>query len=417
MAKFETSWDQRSARLTDNIITNTEKSALDIAIQKANVDLKIWSIEKFKISKSEWDVTMKLSKRSTDGKILADQPHSVTNYKFGIEIWFIRKLPILNIDAFNESIIQVLEKKLKLPNVKVKLNLAKENNQLFPGIVDAHFGKLAWEKESEKNYDVKIAMSDHISALETLIKYAEPYNFGKSLVSPGHDTFNYDFSIPFPQTTHGTPQEADVRWQKMFILGVEWWVYVIERLKAYGPVEVQIVPGNHDYQTSFYLGAVLEMKYINDPLVHIDNLPKTRKYSVWGKNLIGIAHGKWERPANIHMLMSEDFEGKKAWSNARYKYFYMGDKHHIEELIHLSKIDSLEFEKKLRALSSTSERNTRNIKKIAEDFRGVLIQYLPTLAQVDKYEFMNGFVGTVKASRGFIHNKNEGEILRISFNN
>ncbi|MFW5891054.1 MAG: hypothetical protein ACOCUI_02445, partial [bacterium] len=207
------------------------------------------------------------------------------------------------------------------------------------------------------------------------------------------------------------------RWQKMFLLGVEWWIYAIERLRQYGPVKVKVVPGNHDYQTAFYLGAVLEMRFKDDPLIDVDNNPKSRKYDVWGDNLIGIAHGKWEKPANIHMLMAEDEDGKKAWSKARYKYYYLGDKHHMEELIALSKIDAMEFEKRIKEISRRSTRNTQAIKKLAEDFRGVSIQYLPTLSQIDKYEYTNGFVGTVKASKGFIHNKKEGEIIRIAFNN
>lgn len=372
-----------------------EGLALETLLSKAGVDSKIWYVEDFKIRKSSWNVTMKLDQRKKiDGKYqkTGDKIQSATNHGFYIEAKLKRLLPVIDIDNFRKFLKEDIFRDVKLlPQKDYVFPKNKDGNLFMPGIVDPHIGKLAWALESGQNYDVKLAVKYHDKATNYLLSIAKSFNPVATLLVVGNDTYNYDYSSPYPMTTAGTPQEADVRWQKMFRIGVQMWIRYIEWCKQFGPVYVLTIAGNHDYQLSWLLGEVLVERYINDEQVTINNDPKSRKYFKWGKNMIGFAHGRWEKPQMTHMFMSID--DKKMWSTTKYRYYFLGDKHHEEE----------------------HQTNIKPIQK-AEDYRGVLTELLPTLAQIDKYEATRGFIGTIKGTRAMIFNKQIGRIAKLGFN-
>lgn len=384
--------DPSKARVTGDVQAQDQRLALDTLLTEAGVDPKIWFVESYKISKKEWDVTMKL--REYDGKQRKnDVVHTATNEGFSVIANLKRILPVLDLDMFRHTIEELLN--IQIPAVEPKIaagfKKSKEGNLFVSGIVDPHIGKLAWEKESKTNYDVQIAQDFHKEALQDLMAKAIPFDPQATLLPTDNDTFNYDFSTPYPMTTAGTPQEADVRWQKMFRIGVGLWIQTIESLKKFGPVFVKNIQGNHDYHLGFLLGEVLAMRYANDDMVVVDNDPFSRKYFEWGRNMIGLAHGKWERANIVHNMMSID--EPEMWGRTKYRYYYLGDRHHEEEL-----------------------RSRANPVRLSEDFRGVLIEFLPTMSQVDKYEYTRGFVGTIKGARAMVHNDVMGRIAKLGFN-
>jgi hypothetical protein len=204
------------------------------------------------------------------------------------------------------------------------------------------------------------------------------------------DSINYDYAEPYPSTTRGTPQEADVRWQKMFMIVGSLWTEAIEILKQIANVHVINMPGNHATQTGFYLGEVLKARFSNDENVTIDNRPLTRRYYMYGKSMIGIAHGKYEKPGQIHNLMSID--DPKMWSKVNHRYFFLGDKHHDEDML------------------SKKAMFTRG-----EDWKGVVVEYLRAMSLTDKYEYRQGYVGTIRGATGMLFNYESGRTHKIGY--
>lgn len=387
--------DYKFGLVKGTVKATEERLALKVLLTEAGVDPNIWYVEDFKIRKSSWGVTMKLDQRKKiEGKYqkIGDKVHSATNKGFYIEARLKRLLPVIDVDNFRKFLKEDVFKDIKLPKQKDYNYPKKQTGNLFmPGIVDPHIGKLAWALESGQNYDVKLAIKYHNNATNYLLNLAKPFKPTATLLVVGNDTYNYDYSSPYPMTTAGTPQEADVRWQKMFRIGVQMWIRYIEWCKQFGPVNVLTIAGNHDYHLSWLLGEVLVERYLNDAQVKVNNDPKSRKYFKWGKNMIGFAHGRWEKPAMSHMFMSVD--NKRMWANTAYRYYFLGDVHHEE--VH--------------------QTNPKPI-PLAEDYRGVLTEILPTLAQVDKYEATRGFVGTIKGTRAMIFNDKIGRIAKLGFN-
>ncbi len=109
--------------------------------------------------------------------------------------------------------------------------------------------------------------------------------------------FNFDDTAG--NTTRGTRQDNDSRWQKMYTVGVELLVKAIDILAQIAPVDVFVVPGNHDKQSSYYAMMYLSAYYKEVEAIEIDTSPKTRKYREFGKCLIGFSHMNNEKVSNI----------------------------------------------------------------------------------------------------------------------
>ena len=54
------------------------------------------------------------------------------------------------------------------------------------------------------------------------------------------------------------------------------------------PVDVVVIPGNHDFERSYYMGAYLEAWFNEDPQVYVNNGASPRKYYKFGKVLLGL---------------------------------------------------------------------------------------------------------------------------------
>lgn len=251
-------------------------------------------------------------------------------------------------------------------------------NLFVPCIFDLHLGKLAWGEETGEDYDSKIAVKRFRNALEDLINKAKGYEPQKILFPVGNDIYNSDKAKPFPQTTNGTPQMDDLRWQKMFRLGVKLITEAVIRLAKVAPVEVYTVFSNHDHERVFYLGETLAAVFESHPIVNVNNSPKVRKYFTWGECLLGLAHGHNEKPQDLPLTMAQ--EAKESWATTFYREWLLGHLHH---------------QKKFQT-------------QTAKDYNGVRVTYLTSPSASDAWHFERNFVGAIKGAEGYIYNKDEG---------
>ena len=116
-----------------------------------------------------------------------------------------------------------------------------------------------------------------------------------------------------------------MRWQESFLCGRKLMIAAIERLRQVAPVHVLVVPGNHDAQRLWYLGAVLAAYFRNTAGVQIDHTCHPRKYMVYGKNLIGYCHGHSEKHDKLPILMA--VERPQDWAATRFREWHLGHFH------------------------------------------------------------------------------------------
>lgn len=201
-------------------------------------------------------------------------------------------------------------------------------------IVDAHHGMNSWAEETGNNWDSKISLREHRNAWN---KFCWNRKGDTVIVRIGDDIFHFDSLIEGkgPATFKGTIQDVDTRWQKMFMEVTEMCVQqVAQAIMLWKHAHIVIVQGNHDWQTSYYLGKLLEARFHNEielGYVTFDTRPRKRKYKQWGDTLLGFTHkhGKLGVKSLADKIREE---AREAWGQTNYVEFHMADEHHEEVL-------------------------------------------------------------------------------------
>ena len=355
---------------------------LDQLLDASQVDLDVWKVKDHLLNK--WDVTS--WKRG--------YPETIQN-------WQVKARLEYNVDAVREKIVGELFQQMTKDYVAPLLNSAvrenmgvgEDNNMLEISIFDLHIGKLAWGGETFENYDVKIARKRFLSSIEKLLKAGSGFNYNRIFFPVGNDFFNSDTMEN--TTTKGTPQDEDLRWQKTFDVGVRLLVDAINLLKQTGvPVDVMVIPGNHDFERSYYMGSYLSAWFKDDPNVDINNHASPRKYYRWGNVLLGLTHGSEEKEASLPMLMATDIESKPHWSDTKFHEWHLGHIH------------------RKRNVNYTVLDKSRTLN---EDL-GVTIRYMSSLTGTEEWHHKKGFVGSTKAADAFIWNFNYGLVAHLNTN-
>ena len=286
-------------------------------LKAAKVDSEMWAIKDYSVNK--WDVT----------SFKQDLPQTVQNYQ--VKIRLEKNVELFEAVNLQKLIGDVISKYVP-PQIAPDLRVwpdgvnTTEKNLLEISIFDLHIGKLCWAGETGENYDSKIARTRFMSALTTIIKRASSFNYERILFPIGNDFFNSDNKNN--TTTHGTPQDEDLRWQKTFGLGINLLADAINLMKTQNvPIDVIVIPGNHDFERSFYLGEVLKGWFNHDPMVNIDNGASPRKYYRYHDVLLGFTHGSEEKESTLPMLMAIDTESKPMWSETRFHEWHLGHIH------------------------------------------------------------------------------------------
>ena len=159
------------------------------------------------------------------------------------------------------------------------------------------------------------------------------------------------------------------------------------------PVDVIVIPGNHDFERSFYMGKYLEAWFNNDPQVSINCGASPRKYYHFGNLLLGLTHGSEEKESSLPMLMATDIESKPMWSETKF---------HEWHLAHIHRKRNVKYE-----INKSRELN--------EDL-GVTIRYLSSLTGTEEWHHKKGFVGSIKAADAFIWNDIFGLVAILNTN-
>lgn len=353
-----------SSKITDRIIDEEQ------LLQIYNIDLNEWEIEKKVIN--TWESSSKNAKGET-----------IITPLFQVKVWLKSKQEFKTLENIRKDFIEDLKNiSPKIP----KINYPAHSNPylLELNIFDLHLGKIAWEPETNSNYNIETAIRLFNNSIDEFIRDTSHYPIGRILLPIGNDFFNSDRSYPYNSTTKGTPQEEDTRWQNTFRIGRKLLVDNITKLSNIAPVDILMIPGNHDFERNFYLGDSLEGWFHNNPNVHINNSPNPRKYYQYENTLLGFTHGDSEKLTDLPLIMAQ--ENPIAWSETEFREFHLGHYHHKKEIKY----------------QSTSE------------YQGVKIRYMSSLSGNDAWHHKKGYIGATRSAEAYLWGSTQG--LKAIFN-
>ena len=264
-----------------------------------------------------------------------------------------------------------------------KIDRDFENDHLLViNPADIHIGKYAKELETGNGYDCETAVERVLEGIQGLLEKSAGFGIEKVLFCIGNDILHID--NVYNQTTAGTRQDVDGKWWEHFEIALMLYVKCIEMLRHIAPVDVLHSMSNHDYQSGFHLAHALKSWFRKDDDVDFDISVAHRKYYQYGSNLIGLEHGDGAKMVNLPLLMAQ--EQPKMWADTKYRYFYL---HHLHHKVKHKWLD-------------------------AKDYVGVTVEYLRSPSGTDSWHSRKGFTGVPKAVEGFLHEKNSGQVARIT---
>jgi len=241
---------------------------------------------------------------------------------------------------------------------------------------DIHIGKLCSAFESGETYNNQVAVKRVLDGVRGILQKVSSFEIDKILFIGGNDILHID--SPRRLTTSGTPQDTDGMWHTNFLIAKQLYVDVLEILLTVADVHFTFNPSNHDYTNGFFLANVIETYFKNCENITFDCSIMHRKGFQYYDNLIGTTHGDGAKQQDLPLLMAVEFS--KEWSETKHRYVYTHHVHH----------------------------------KTSKDYAGITIESLRSPSGTDSWHHRNGYQHAKKAVEGFLHSKENGQILRIT---
>lgn len=334
---------------------------LDALVKFFEIDLTVWEVERFIANKWEMGYVTDM-----DGKKSAN-----VEPLYQVKAFLVRKRNIADAQQEIAELLELAKLSVKSPK-DIKKHSGKKGGMLEINLTDHHFGKLAWQLETlSANYDVKIATAVFHRALGALLDRSPFATYEEIWFVVGNDLFNADNTLG--TTTAGTQVESDVRIRKTYVTVRTLMVRAIENLRHLADkVKVVVVPGNHDYNTTWHLGDSLALYFSKHTDVEVDNAPSPRKYHIYGNTLIGYTHGDKGKMKDLPLLMT--VEAREQYGVTLFHEWHTGHTHQ----------------------TSTTEQH------------GIRVRVLPALCPPDKWHSEMGFVGNLRSSEAFHWDKMQG---------
>lgn len=261
---------------------------------------------------------------------------------------------------------------------------AEKVHALEINIPDLHIGKLAWGKETGEDYDIKIAVERYTKAVEELLSRVNLASVEKIILPVGNDLINVDNAGN--TTTAGTFVSCDSRFGKMFQTAKSLLIETIEKLSTIAPVDVIIIPGNHDTIATFTLGEVLDAWFHNSHYVNVINTHTPRKYYKYGENLIMYTHGHREKLNDLGIICAT--EQPQLWASTKYRRVHVGHFHHSKQVKFVD----------------------------VQEYPGFTVKILNSLSANDAWHAEKGYI-SLKAAEAFLYHRDKGLVGNFYYYN
>lgn len=364
-----------------NLVTPKRIKTEKDLIEAAEIDLKTWNIvsweigtwEGYRADKQkdlEWHGGKATGFVKDSGKIVTETLYRVniklSPRKIGNDIGLQKEAVIAELKAYS-------------PIIKNTFNIDPEQRTCLLEICtfDLHLGSLSWGKESGENYDIQIAEARFKKSVQDLLKRVNLSQVERILFPIGNDLMNIDNKNNM--TVNGTVVDTDVRFIKMLKVARRIMIETIDELSMIAPVDVVVVPGNHDGTVSLVLGEILDAWYHNNEKITINNSPRTRKYYEYGVVGIQFTHGDNEAHHDLGLIFAN--EQKDLWARTSQRFAQLGHFHKNKKISYLS----------------------------VDEFQGFQVQILPTLSSATAWADKKGY-SSLKQAKAFLFDRNDGLI-------
>ena len=241
---------------------------------------------------------------------------------------------------------------------------------------DIHVNKLCSAFETGEEYNSQIAVQRVKDGVASIIQKSKGFNIDKIILIVGNDVLNTDNAKN--ATTKGTSQDVHLKWFDAFIMAKQLYIDVIETLVSIANLEIVYNVSNHDEMSGFFLMDSLYSWYNQHPNIEFNRSPSHRKYTTYGKNLIGTTHGDGAKQNDLPLLMCH--EASNHWHECRHRYWFTHHVHH----------------------------------KTSKDIMSVQIESLRSPSPADSWHHKSGYQHSPLAIEGFIFHKEFGQVARLT---
>ena len=250
---------------------------------------------------------------------------------------------------------------------------SEDSYALVLGLSDFHHGKYADESECGEAYNREIGRKRLFKALDDVFSEALLRGRPDKIYLPvGSDFLHID--TYGGTTTKGTAQDTDGNAFEILETGCHLMEDVVDYLRPIAPVELVLMPGNHDRMAGLSILLYLEALYRKCDNVIVSKDRGPRAYRVYGNNLIGFVHGDGaSKTTELAGLMAN--EASEFWHGCKSKTIYTGHRH--------------------------------NEKTETDNHFKVTRRQLPSLAGTDRYHKNEGY-DSLKALPAYVHSYDRG---------
>lgn len=191
---------------------------------------------------------------------------------------------------------------------------------------DPHIGMLAWAEECGEHFDLKIAERELCECMRQLVARA-PAASEAIVTNLGDFWHAEDDRQATPKSGHKL--DVDGRAGKVGRVGLRILRTLIDTaLTKHERVRVRSIPGNHDPHSSFWIPEVMRATYANEPRVTVEDGFNPYQFDVFGRVLLGWAHGDGAKLEALGEIMATDVPA--LWGAASFRYWNTGHVHHMQ---------------------------------------------------------------------------------------
>lgn len=214
-----------------------------------------------------------------------------------------------------------------LPKIKTpSVGKSKFETDIIPWfqIGDAHLGMLAHAAETGKNFDLKIAVTEMMTAFTILFDECRPHE--RCVINDLGDFTHYE---NFGGTTEasGHALDLDGRFPKMIDYYIPLMRGIIDAaLAKFKYVDILINQGNHSRTNDIWMARLLHHVYADSDRVNVLNNSNVYTPYRMGDTFVMVHHSDKCKPANLAKVMATDYA--EDWGASTFRYIDMGHVHH-----------------------------------------------------------------------------------------
>jgi len=287
------------------------------------------------------------------------------------------------LEAFVNSLID----RVPLADIPNKVKISAESGKLLEvDIPDPHIGMYAWaDMTGDKAYDVNIAKDLVLDAVRSAVASPKKDPDVAMLGFLG-DIMHADNRSGMTEKS-GNVLDVDGRYQRV----VDYTEQTITRsvdicLERCAKVVLRVIPGNHDWHTAICMARIMRAYYRNTDRVEVLVSPRPRNVYVWGKVLIGHAHGDLVKSGDWAKIIPSEFP--QEWAQTTFRYMHLG---HIHKAKSMCPVE-------------------------VDGQTGLTVEFLRALCPPDAWHCENGYVGSLRGADSFLYDKDAGMIERYFYN-